>query len=211
MLTTTIVPPTTKQVKPLKVKGHITRDGDTLVKRTVLMTKVQAFNFLKCQNANPNVLSESACVVRSGRAKGERKWFVEWVPKNPVRQAEMYTKFDTDRQRRAELEFADYEFHPLDDRPGWYWCIHHNPDISSVYAVHPITGCDVEGHGCADMFYRGQRVGKQCKHYHGLLTWLKQQEDILTDASLSPASVIRDAEARAALDAKVRANIGRDF
>jgi hypothetical protein len=84
-----------------------TKDGK-VVYRTKCLELEHAARFAKCLGANARFAEIE--ISESTRAKGERRWIVEFQPANVERQAEMAERQQAAREERAATEGQSYHF-----------------------------------------------------------------------------------------------------
>jgi hypothetical protein len=138
---------------------RITGQGN-LSYRTRCLERGAAERFAKALAANSRFTEVST--EESPRAMGSRRWFVQFVPSNPARVADMRQRQQLARKRRSERSPFTFALDTDGDRP-FYWC--HSLKSGEVYQIDP------EGRSCscADSLYRCRPNGLLCKHSLALL------------------------------------------
>lgn len=135
-----------------------------LVFRTKMMTPEAAFRFATCLAANPRF--EGVAAVRSEKAKGERNTFVQFIPANEERRAEMAAEVQSQREVRAYQEGSEYVWVP-DQSPNrrFLWLLSASGEVYEVDAAG--RSCS-----CPDHTYRCAPAGLKCKHLLALAAGL---------------------------------------
>jgi hypothetical protein len=80
---------------------EIVAQNGKIVYRTRCMELEAAARFARCLTANSRF--EEVTIEQSGRARGERRWFVAFAPSNEERQAAMVERQQTAREERAAV------------------------------------------------------------------------------------------------------------
>lgn len=142
----------------------LARNGATF--RTKLMSHAQALQFAKCLAANPKFGTVS--VSFSERAKGDRSFFVAFLPVDDASSQRILDRQQAKREATAAAQIDNYEF-VLDDSAQFFWCL--NAASGQVYEVTDHS-CD-----CPDHTYRCQAAGIVCKHITMLRTHLQMLGD----------------------------------
>jgi hypothetical protein len=145
---------------------EIVAQNGQIVYRTKCLTLDAAARFAKCLVANSRFLGVE--IAESNRANGDKRWFVQFRPQNPERQAEMRERQQTAREERAQVQQFAFCLDKDGGRP-FYWC--HSLASGEVYQV------DAEGRGCTcpDFLHRCQPNGLKCKHALALLASDREQ------------------------------------
>ena len=123
--------------------------------RTKCLTIEAAARFATCLNANARFTEVE--IVESQRAKGEARWFVQFLPASAERQAEMLDRQQATRAERAATQGFTFLLDKDGGRP-FYWC--HSHTSGEVYEV----AADASRCGCMDDEWRCRPNGLACKH-----------------------------------------------
>jgi hypothetical protein len=119
--------------------------------RTKLLDAGQAQRFAKALTAN--VRFTEVTVETSPRAKGERRFFVKYLPARIERQEAMLERQQSAREERARTQ--QFTFVKDADHPFWH-CLSHAS--GQVYEVTEHS-CS-----CEDQTWRCGPAGLKCKH-----------------------------------------------
>jgi hypothetical protein len=128
----------------------ITQNG-RLIFRTKVLSQAQAESFCKALTAHRSFIEVS--VEESPRAKGEKRWFVQYLPANLTRQEAMRDRQQSAREERARTQ--QFTFVRDSDHP-YYHCLSHA--TGECYCVTEFS-CD-----CGDATFRCLPNNLSCKH-----------------------------------------------
>jgi hypothetical protein len=148
--------------------------------RTLCLTLNRAAAFARCLSGNPRF--DEVEIIESKRARGENRWIVRYLPRNPDRQQAMLDRQQDARTERGHSEA--FTFVADCDHP-FYHCLSHAS--GEVYGVSA-HGCD-----CGDAYYRLRGTGLRCKHQVALLLALERGE-VAEFEPVPPRPVDRRAE-----------------
>lgn len=152
--------------------------------RTCLMKLEPAARFALCLEANPRFCAVE--IQTSRRAKGERKYFVTYLPANPERVEAMVDRQQQARARRAdEQEFVFCH----DGDHDFYHC--HSVASGEVYET-TLNSCS-----CPDHTFRCHSSGLACKHRLALGDHIREERTI----RFLPVAVTPENEAFCAVSA----------
>lgn len=119
--------------------------------RSKLLPLHRAASFARALSANSRFLAVE--IQESPRAKGDKRWFVRYLPSNAQRVQAMVDRQQQAREERAAKEpftFAQDPDHPF------LWC--HSHSSGEVYEV---TARDCS---CPDFTFHAKPLGLVCKH-----------------------------------------------
>jgi hypothetical protein len=139
---------------------RITNRG-SLSYRTKCMELDAAARFARALGANERFTEVS--LEESPRAKSSKRWYVQFLPANLERVADMLEREQDARAERARTQEFTFCLDKNGGRP-FFWC--HSATSGEVY--------EVDGGGrscsCPDHLYRCQANGLKCKHVLALET-----------------------------------------
>jgi hypothetical protein len=133
---------------------RITQDG-SLSYRTKLLTLERAAAFSRALQANPRFAGVT--IETSARAKSDAKYFVQFVPSNPVCVQAM---LDRQQQQRADRAATQPMTFICDKDAGRAYLLCWSHTSGEVYEL----AADGTHCCCPDKTWRSGPVGLECKH-----------------------------------------------
>lgn len=176
--------------------------------RTRLVNESRALSFAKMVAANADFTNVE--VKFSPTAKGERRFFVSYVPTNPQRAAALRSIAEDARDQRAQDQRENYLFVPDCFGRGFHDCVNLTTGESYEVSAHTCT--------CPDFHYRGsqQNPPVPCKHMRMLALELEDLARIAAEQQAREAQLITSVDVtrvrpdRAEIARRITADFG-DF